>query len=268
MKETLILIFKGFVIGIGKIIPGVSGSLIAVSLGLYEKTIEIISNIFSDFKNNVIYLGTLGVGILVSIILGSNIISYFLSNYYMMTMFLFIGLILSSILDINYKIEKKDYFIVVIVALISFLLFNLKTTNQYDFNNLLSLFIIGFIDAFTMIVPGISGTAIFMLLGCYDELLYIFKNMISLIFIKPSSLIMLGLGVMVGIIVTSKLMNYLFKNKSNIVYSIILGFSISTVLYIFIQILNTNYEITEFLISMLFLIFGFIITTVSSHKIN
>lgn len=268
MKESLILFFKGFIIGIGKIIPGVSGSLIAVSLGLYEKTIEIISNIFNNFKNNIIYLGTLGLGILFSIIIGSNIISYFLNNYYMITMFLFIGLIMSSILDINYKIKKSDYLIVVIALVLSFLLFSLKLTNQYNFNNLLSLFIIGFIDAFTMIVPGISGTAIFMLMGCYDELLYIFGNMITLLFIKPLSIIVLGLGVVIGVIVTSKLMNYLFKNKSSLIYSIILGFSISTVAYLFIQTFNTDFKTIDFLISMLFLIFGFIITTVSSHRIK
>ena len=35
-------IFKGFIIGIGKIIPGVSGSMLAILLGVYERALAII----------------------------------------------------------------------------------------------------------------------------------------------------------------------------------------------------------------------------------
>ena len=37
MKEFIILVLKGILIGIGKIIPGVSGAMIAITLGIYEK---------------------------------------------------------------------------------------------------------------------------------------------------------------------------------------------------------------------------------------
>ena len=49
------LIFKAFLIGLGKIIPGVSGSIIAISFGLYEKIIDAISNYFKDIKKNTIF---------------------------------------------------------------------------------------------------------------------------------------------------------------------------------------------------------------------
>ena len=41
--KYLSLILKGFIIGIAKIIPGVSGAVIAISFGIYEKLINIIS---------------------------------------------------------------------------------------------------------------------------------------------------------------------------------------------------------------------------------
>ena len=49
---NIILIIKGFIVGIGKIIPGVSGSMLAMTLGVYEKTINAITNFFSSPKNN------------------------------------------------------------------------------------------------------------------------------------------------------------------------------------------------------------------------
>ena len=56
MKDKLILIVKGMIIGIGQIIPGVSGGMLAITLGLYEKGINAISNLFSDLKGNIKFL--------------------------------------------------------------------------------------------------------------------------------------------------------------------------------------------------------------------
>ena len=50
------LIIKGIIIGIGKIIPGVSGSLLAISLGIYEKAIESMINIFKKPQENILFL--------------------------------------------------------------------------------------------------------------------------------------------------------------------------------------------------------------------
>ena len=93
MENKLGLIFKGFIVGLGKIIPGVSGSLIAVSLGIYEKSIECISHFFKDVRNNLYFLGLIGIGVVLAVILGSKVIILLINNFYLPTMFLFIGLI-------------------------------------------------------------------------------------------------------------------------------------------------------------------------------
>ena len=46
------LIIKGLIIGIGKIIPGVSGSMLAISLGEYENMLSAVNNYFKDVINN------------------------------------------------------------------------------------------------------------------------------------------------------------------------------------------------------------------------
>ena len=69
-------ILKGFIIGIGKIIPGVSGSVLAISMGIYDKIIKSISNFFSDIKNNSIFLFKVSIGMIIAISFFSNIIVY------------------------------------------------------------------------------------------------------------------------------------------------------------------------------------------------
>ena len=52
----MILFFKSFIIGIAKIIPGVSGAMLAVNFSIYDKLINAITNFFSDKKNNLKFL--------------------------------------------------------------------------------------------------------------------------------------------------------------------------------------------------------------------
>ena len=74
--KNIILILKGFFIGIGKIIPGVSGSLIAVSLGVYDKMIESVQSFFKDIKGNSLFLMKIGTGILIALMIFSKLIGY------------------------------------------------------------------------------------------------------------------------------------------------------------------------------------------------
>ena len=50
--NSLILFLKGFIIGLGKVIPGVSGSLLAISLGVYEKSLHAIQNLWKEKRNS------------------------------------------------------------------------------------------------------------------------------------------------------------------------------------------------------------------------
>ena len=51
MKSYLSLFFKGMIMGVAELIPGVSGGTIALILGIYERLIRTISNInFIFFK--------------------------------------------------------------------------------------------------------------------------------------------------------------------------------------------------------------------------
>ena len=52
MKENILLVLKGMIIGVANIIPGVSGGTLMITLGLYEQVIDTISHFFKNFKKN------------------------------------------------------------------------------------------------------------------------------------------------------------------------------------------------------------------------
>ncbi len=91
--EHIIHFFKGMIIGIANVIPGVSGGTMAVSMGIYEKLINTIGNFFRQFKKtfieNMKFLLPIVFGAGVGILLFSKLITYLLENYAMQTRFCF-----------------------------------------------------------------------------------------------------------------------------------------------------------------------------------
>lgn len=81
-------LYRGFVMGISDLIPGVSGGTIAVILGIYDKLLTSISGFFSkDWKRHIRFLFPLGLGMLSAILLLSRVIEYLLINYHEPTQF-------------------------------------------------------------------------------------------------------------------------------------------------------------------------------------
>ena len=54
--KNIILVIKGFIMGIANIIPGVSGGTLALTMGIYENFIGAISHFFSNLKENIKFL--------------------------------------------------------------------------------------------------------------------------------------------------------------------------------------------------------------------
>ena len=109
LKENLILVAKGFVIGIANIIPGVSGGTLAITLGIYERLIKAISHFFTNLKENIKFLVPIAVGAVLSLLILSNVIGYALDHYPIPTTLLFVGLIFGGVplLYRHVKTEKK-----------------------------------------------------------------------------------------------------------------------------------------------------------------
>ena len=214
----MLLILKGIIIGIGKIIPGVSGSMLAISMGIYQKLIDSVNNFFNRQKESFKFLIKIGIGVVISIVFFSNIILKCLDKFYLITIFFFIGLIIGGCDDIKENTNKKYNFIAIISFVLVTLLGLININNEVNitnsfFNSLYFLFI-GFVDAVTMVIPGISGTATLMMLGAYEKVMELYSNIFNfnIIIDNLKLIIPYVIGIVLGIVITVSLLIYCLKD--------------------------------------------------------
>lgn len=262
------LIFKGFIVGLGKIIPGVSGGMLAILLGVYEESVQAIAHFFRDTKKNILFLGALGIGASLAIVFMSGVIDFSLENYYLPTMLLFIGLMLGGSRSLKREIEGtncKDYVFQLVVPFLFMISIQFFQNGTFLINENYSYFLIflfGIIDAITMVVPGISGTAILMLLGFYPLLLETFSHLLDPSYLSNTLQIMLpfGLGILIGVLITVKIVSFLLERHSVSFHYVIISFFFSSILLLFLQTFKNNYTMGTVIVSFLFLILGYFIS--------
>lgn len=232
--------FYGLIIGLGFIIPGVSGGVLATILGIYEPILEKISNIRKNFKENILYLLPIILGIIISILIFSRLILYLLENKLNFISYVFIGLILGCIPYLFQEIKNKNNKnLAIIPFLLSFIfglfLFIIENANIYNITNpsILIMFIAGILYSAGKLIPGISGAALLMLLGIYEYLLKILANPLAINLNTLILFIPFIISFLISSIFIIKLMNYLLSKHHRLTYSAIIGFVISSILFIY-----------------------------------
>ena len=248
---------KGIIVGIGGIAPGLSGSVLLVILGLYQKTINAIGTIFKDFKKNVAFLFPLFLGFGAGVIIFSKVVDFLLGNFEMYTRFAFLGLVLGTI-PLFYKEVKKEgfnkkyYIVMLISALVGIALFSVNKdlfpviTNP----NLLQSVLLGVAVAGSSIVPGVDSAVILSTLGLYE--LYVS----SLANFNLSILIPAGVGLVIGVLVISFLMNKLLSKFYTITFSIIFGLFLSIIPNVLNSSCVLGFNVAS-VISIIIMIIGF-----------
>ncbi len=222
--------FKGIAIGLGAVAPGLSGSILLVIFGLYQKTINAISTLFKKFKANMLFLLPLGLGILVGIVLFSKLVDWLLGNAEMYTRFGFLGLILGSV-PLFYREVKKEgfknryYFVIAASFAVGFFVFNF---NSDLFPTVIdpSFFqsaVLGLVVAASYIVPGIDSAAVLSTLGLYE--LWV-KSLADLDF---KVLLPAAIGVAVGALSISFIISFLIKKCYTSTFSVIFGLFLSVI---------------------------------------
>lgn len=234
-------------------------------MGIYEKGLEILSNLKKMLFCNIKFVFFVGLGILVAMVFGSKLIIYFLNKHYLVTMFCFIGMIIGGIKPIFNNIYKEldlKKIIYLLFAFFSIILLSIVKFTGNNTNNIFTYFISGISEAISTIVPGISGTALLMVIGTYNEIMNVFSNLFnfSLILKNLAVIIPFLFGLIIGVIFISKLINYLFKKYRINTYYAIMGFSLASVFLMFIQTLNRRYSISEILLAFITFILGYVIT--------
>lgn len=269
---------QGMIFGVANVIPGFSGGTIAYMLGIYEKLLLAISDFLPNRNKKrgeyILFLGFLGVGAALAILLFSGVITYILDTPPLEEYFYFfiIGSILGSISivvlheeDMNLSLTRLLIMIVTIVGFLyitssfqigentnlpevtsEFLFFKIT---EMDLSYYLWLFVIGIVAAGAMILPGFSGSALFLSLGEYYNILYFIEEMMII------PLIFLALGCAVGVLLLSKVLTVLLERFRGGTTYFIIGLMLASIYILYNQMSGINME--QIILNIIFLIVGF-----------
>jgi len=244
----------GAVIGCAVIVPGISGGTIALILGAFKKIVNAVDNLFTkQFWKNVLVLLPFLIGSVLAV--AGLIVPFKLAFDYCMLAIvcLFVGLIAGSLPSVtdNIKGEKLTKINVlvgilgfVIAALIGVLsvIFNLNTQisnlfNNWNFALYLIIFAVGIISASGLIVPGFSGSMLLLVIGFYYPILSLGSDLIH--GENPTKsftlLFVFGLGIALGLLLFSKLMNYTFNKHKTSSFCVVIGFILGSIISIFVN---------------------------------
>lgn len=267
--ENLLLILKGFILGIANIIPGVSGGTLAMTMGIYEDIIKSISSILKTPKKSLKLLLYLGIGAALSILILSKLLNHTLTNYAFATTLFFIGLIVGGFPLLLKKAKGHKVSLGYLLSFLSttslvIILRLLQTTeNTVSLNNIslftiIILLLVGMLAASTMVIPGVSGSFVLMLIGFYKPILNTISNITKINLLGHNLLILVpfGIGVLLGIVITAKLIEYLLKKYEIYTYYGIYGFILASILVLILNVYNKATGIPEVVIGILLVLLG------------
>jgi len=249
-------VLRGMVIGLANVIPGVSGGTMMVSMGIYDKLIYSINNLFKKFKECFKILLPYLVGMGLAIILGSVALKVAFEKYPLPTNTLFIGLILGSLPIIlkqikGAKINALHVFIFLafaalviipkVIANNTLVGDNVNGGSQaltLDVGHIIIYFLLGVLASASMVVPGISGSMMLKIFGYYEPIVTqtlggTFKDAIpsgnwNLVLHNVGVLLPFAIGIVVGIFGVAKLIEFLLNKWKVPTYCGILGMVVAS----------------------------------------
>lgn len=280
MKEFIVNILRGMVVGIANVIPGVSGGTMMVSMGIYDRLILVLTHFIKRMKEAVALLVPILIGMLLSIAIFAKIFSEILfPRFPLQTNLFFIGLILGGLPVIYGKVKGNT---IKIPQIIAFLLFFVMVVGfafvgegggssadiSFSVGNVIKLFGVGIIAAATMVIPGVSGSMIMMILGYYNTIIDTINDFINALKAFDIAamldtfvvLVPFGIGVVIGIVAVAKLIEFMLKKFPLVTYWAIIGLIAASPFAILIMMEIGAVGVVEILTGVVLLVVGFFIS--------
>lgn len=250
----MLALLLGVFIGLAVIIPGISGSTVAIIFGMYASLLYALGNILNDFKRCILYLIPIGIGAAIGFLGGFLVIQRVFEKYMFMLVCLFAGLMVGAVpaLTSEIKGEKRTparlslmgvgVIIPILVGVVSIILGSASGESEATFTSfppyLFLLYLpLGVAVAATQIIPGLSATAILMACGQFKPIL----NSLHLDYILENPVV-IGLylclvgGFGAGIILISRLFSKIIEKRRAPAFFFVVGLSFGSILSMFINL--------------------------------
>ncbi len=251
IKKWATVTVKGMMMGAADVVPGVSGGTIAFITGIYEELIKTIDGIdlglFKDLfkigvaqtakKYNLGFLLSLLLGIAISIVSLSKMITYLLQEEPVLLWAFFFGLVLASVLYIGKQISKWNALVILAIIVgtgVSYYITIAEPLGSPD--SWWYIIFSGFIAIIAMILPGVSGAFLLLLLGSYKTILGSISGLAEAISSGDwaaawkviQTLLLFAVGCVLGLKFFSRILTWLFNHYKNLTLALLTGFMIGS----------------------------------------
>lgn len=241
-------VLKGFIVGASMLVPGFSGGTMAMILGIYDKLISSLSGVLSFSKNenyfiknksNFLMLILFSIGALLGMVIVAKPLSAIIEKFFTISCFFFMGAALGGFNAVynktkSYKFNFISVIYIILGAALVYLIsmipegfFSDSENNRSKNFTYFLLVVAGFVSAIALILPGISVSYMFLLLGIYRETI----NAVQSFYIPY--LIPLSFGLILGIVLTTKILEYWMEHHVKSSYLIISGFVLGSIMQVF-----------------------------------
>lgn len=243
--KSVSLFFKGVLLGLSMVLPGISAGTVAFIFGIYNKLIDEISQlnlkqikqilgIFSFQKQKALgnlalvlkaydwkFIAPLFFGFFLAVVLFVSLSLPLIEKYSLEFHALIFGLVLISLYSPFKRLNKNkiNLFVLIVSFLINSCIFYFINESSIIFQEP-SFFIFlpaGFLISMALVVPGISGSYLLILLGLYEKTLEVLRNL------EVLPILFFLVGVIFGLIVTVHFMKVLIKKYYDKVLSVVIG---------------------------------------------
>ena len=253
--QIVMRIFQGALIGLGAVLPGISGGVLCVVFGIYKPVMELLSNPFKNFRTHVPKLIPVIIGMGIGFLGVANLLSFFLERYPDQSVCLFIGLITGMLPSLwreageqgrtrGSYVAMAAAFIIVTVLLASLNIFSVRIEPGFGW-----YLFCGFCLALSVIAPGMSFSTLLMPLGLYTPFVDGIGHLDMGVCIPG------GVGALVTVICLAKAVNSLFENCYSLAFHAIVGIVVAATVMI-IPIGGMTASAASFIIDILLFIIG------------
>ena len=259
--KNIIKLLKGICIGIANVIPGFSGATMAVITNIYEEFVSAFANFFNSPIKVIKKSWALFVGVLIGIVIALFTIVKLLEVIPLITILFFVGFIIGSIPNLFKKVEIKplkiSYLVTFLITFLLVIILPILNKNnvgnvEISFSVVLIIALLGIASASAMVIPGVSGSMILMIFGYYAYIMEMIKTFItnvikldfSNLFNSFIILAIFAIGIIVGLVLISKIIKTVYNKYPNLFNIGVLGLLLASPFAI-IYSSNVSYNLFE-----------------------
>ena len=234
LKDILV----GAMVGIVSMLPGASGATIAVIFGIYERLVSDLADIRNRLLKDLRFIILIFIGIVLGMMVCAFGLEFLMDHIEVPTMFFFAALIVAQIPDImklgddGEPLSKWNItaFIVGFVIMIAFLF--LGDGNDVKLEGITGtvlMVLVGIILAVSKLAPGVSGSTVLLALGLYAPFMHALTDM------DIGYLLPILIGLVIGVLGFSKIVDHCMRNHKKSTYVMILGLTAGSVITVSVQ---------------------------------